>query len=285
VLYRSHVTIAGGDDPRTSLNEELLRAALLERDCAEVGVRVLPETGSTNHDCAQALDAGAQMPLAVTTDLQTTGRGRLDRVWQAPAASSVLLSIAVEPTAPIARWGWLPLLAGVAVCRAVAEFGVELSLKWPNDLMAKTVEGGAGKVGGILVERRSSSAVIVGIGINVNQSASELPGPQAQSLRTLGAGSVNRERLIAAVVAHLLGELSRWNSQGGDAQAGLAADYTALCLTVGQRVQAILPSAEPLEGIAVGVADSGALLISTDTQIHEVSAGDIVHLRPNIVGG
>jgi BirA family biotin operon repressor/biotin-[acetyl-CoA-carboxylase] ligase len=140
-------------------------------------------------------------------------------------------------------------------------------------------------VGGILVERRSSSAVIVGIGINVNQSASELPGPQAQSLRTLGAGSVNRERLIAAVVAHLLGELSRWNSQDGDAQAGLAADYTALCLTVGQRVQAILPSAEPLEGIAVGVAESGALLISTDTQIHEVSAGDIVHLRPNIVGG
>lgn len=279
------MTIHGEYDPRAPLNEPVLRAALQAVGCPEVQVHVSPSTGSTNHDCAEALAAGAQVPLLVTTDLQLTGRGRLDRVWQAPPASSALLSLAVEPTAPVARWGWLPLLAGVAACRAVAEFGVELSLKWPNDLMAVDDEGIAGKVGGILVERRSPAAVIIGIGINVDQGAGELPGPQAQSLRTLGAGTVSRERLIAAIVANVLTELGKWNVSDEHAQRALAADYASLCITVGQHVQAVMPSSEPVQGVAVGIADSGALLISTGTQTLEVSAGDIVHLRPNVVGG
>jgi BirA family biotin operon repressor/biotin-[acetyl-CoA-carboxylase] ligase len=80
-------------------------------------------------------------------------------------------------------------------------------------------------------------------------------------------------------------ELGKWNVSDEAAQGALAADYASLCITVGQHVQAIMPSSEPVQGLAVGIAESGALLISAGTQTLEVSAGDIVHIRPGDVTG
>ncbi len=85
---------------------------------------------------------------------QTSGRGRLDRQWTAPARSGLFFSVLLEPDdVPVARWGWLPLLTGVAVATGLSRSaGVDTALKWPNDLLV-TVGGEERKAGGILAER------------------------------------------------------------------------------------------------------------------------------------
>src|SRR5690349_24604652 len=104
------------------------------------------------------------------------------RGWVVPPRSSITVSVLLAPRAPVARWGWLPLLTGLAVVRTLIDVArVPAVLKWPNDVLVP-VPGGADlfKVCGVLAETvrtPSGAAVVVGAGINVSQDAAELPVP------------------------------------------------------------------------------------------------------------
>jgi BirA family biotin operon repressor/biotin-[acetyl-CoA-carboxylase] ligase len=144
-------------------------------------------------------------------DEQTAGRGRLGRDWVAPSGSSVLASIALRPDVPTAKLAELSLVAGRACARAIAEVaGVVPRTKWPNDVL---VDGR--KVAGILAEAREGR-VVLGIGINVLQTAEELP-PRAQQPATsllLETGRrIPRAELLAALLDHLEREHDRWVSR------------------------------------------------------------------------
>lgn len=141
------------------------------------------------------------------TEEQTEGRGRLGRSWVAPAGSSVLVSVLLRPDVPSERLPELSLVAGRALAAALAaETGLEPEVKFPNDVLV-----GGRKVAGILAEA-TEGRVVLGIGVNVRQTADELPDrPQlpATSLALEGV-QVDRPRLLAALLTQLEAEYDYW---------------------------------------------------------------------------
>lgn len=246
-------------------------------------MEVVPSTGSTNSDLVALANAGKAAEGAVlVAEEQTSGRGRLDRQWTAPARSGLFFSVLLTPTeVPVARWGWVPLLTGVAVASGLSRAaGVDTALKWPNDLLL-TVGGEERKAGGILAERAGGDGVVVGVGINVTLREDELPVPGAGSLALAGAVTTDRDPLLRAVLRSLEEWYGRWRSAGGDPGAsGLQETYAAGCATLGRRVRAELPGDRSITGEAVAIDGDGRLVLATGEGVQEpVGAGDIVHLR------
>lgn len=234
-------------------------------------------TPSTNAVAAERARGGAAEGYVVTTEHQTAGRGRLDRLWETPARSALALSVVLRPTAGPERWPWLPLAAGVAVTRTVRSLGIDAGVKWPNDVLVGAAERRDLKVCGILVERvetPTGPTAIVGIGLNTSQTREELPIPTATSL-ALEAGGVDRTRVLLT----LLGELAEAYAAWRDRPEELAADYRALSATLGREVRAEMPGGEVVIGTAVRLDPDGRLVIAGERGEQVVGAGDVVHAR------
>jgi len=139
---------------------------------------------------------------------QTEGRGRLGRTWHAPARTSVLVSVLLRPEIEPSRLPELSLVAGGAVAEAIADVtGIDPAIKFPNDVL---VDGR--KVAGILAES-SEGRVVLGVGVNANQTADELPGDaqtQPTSLRVELGEPVDRAALLAAILLRLERAYDRW---------------------------------------------------------------------------
>lgn len=259
----------------TPLRTDVLRGAVVPPYAA---LDVVDVTGSTNADLAAAARAGAGDRTVLLAEHQTAGRGRLGRSWEAPAGSGLALSVLLRPAgvAP-ARWGWVPLLTGLALAEAVAELGrVDAVLKWPNDLL---LGPGQGKAAGILAAV-ADHAVVVGVGLNVAPRADELPVPTATSLAVEGAACTDREELAVALLLRLDSWYVRWCAAAGDAGAsGLRDAYRARCATLGQPVAVQLAEDEPVTGAAVDVDADGRLVLDTAAGRRVMSAGDVVHVR------
>lgn len=140
----------------------------------------------------------------VAADHQTAGRGRLGRRWEDTPGRAILCSVLLLPTAEMARWPELSVVAGEAVAAAIGE-GAAVS--HPNDVM---VDGR--KVAGILPEA-VPGRVVLGIGVNVNQAEGELPPETAKpatSLRIELGRPVERAPLLAAILAELERRYDAW---------------------------------------------------------------------------
>ncbi|WP_086810311.1 biotin--[acetyl-CoA-carboxylase] ligase, partial [Streptomyces reticuliscabiei] len=260
------------DLDRPPLNAGALRRALVREGGLWSGVEVVRSTGSTNADLAALANAGkAEEGLVLLAEEQTAGRGRLDRQWTAPARSGLFFSVLLKPTeVPVTRWGWLPLLTGVAVATGLSRAaGVDTSLKWPNDLLVN-VGGAERKAGGILAERAGTDAVVIGIGINVTLREDELPVPTAGSLVLAGAVATDRDPLLRAVLRSLERWYVRWRSVEGDpVLSGLQETYAAGCATLGRTVRAELPGERSVVGEAVAVDGDGRLVLATRDGVQE----------------
>ena len=268
------------DLDRPPLNAPALRRALVLPDSLWTSLDVVESTGSTNSDLAARADELPEGAVLVAEE-QTSGRGRLDRSWTAPARAGLFVSVLLKPAVPVHHGGWLPLLTGVAAATGLAKAaGVELSLKWPNDLLVG-VGGEERKTGGILAERAGADGVVVGLGVNVSLREDELPVPAAGSLLLAGAVSTDRDTLLRAVLRSLEQWYGDWVRADGDpAASGLQEAYATACATLGRRVRADLPGERMLEGDAVSVDGDGRLVVATEGGGTEaVAAGDIVHLR------
>lgn len=268
------------------LSPEALTAALRP---GWARVTVVAETGSTNADLLA--DASAPDRSVLVAEYQTAGRGRLDRTWTAPAGRALTFSVLLRPAVPLATWGWLPLLTGVALREAVvAATGVEAGLKWPNDLLAVPAAADAApavgalprKLAGILAQT-SGRAVVVGIGLNVTTTSAELPVDSATSLALCGVGpaALDRAELLVAILTRLDAWLRRWRDAHGDAQAcGLADGYRDACWTLGRQVSVAATSGQVVTGTATGIDATGRLLIDVGSSAPAaVGAGDVIHLR------
>ena len=150
----------------------------------------------------------------MAAELQTAGRGRADRVWQAPLRSGLAVSVLLRPPFPRDSWGWLPLLAGLAVVSPLAPLSeLELGLKWPNDVLVEDR-----KLGGLLAEV-VDDAVVVGLGLNVSLRADELPVPTATSLAIEGSAVTDREPVLRAVLRDLARRYRAWSRPAGTPSA------------------------------------------------------------------
>jgi BirA family biotin operon repressor/biotin-[acetyl-CoA-carboxylase] ligase len=157
-------------------------------------------------ECAstQRLLGGDEIEGAtVAADHQTHGRGRLGRTWEAPAGRALLFSVLLRPRPPMALWPELSLVAGEAVATALRrEAGVAAELSHPNDVL---IEGR--KVAGILPEA-TAGRVVLGIGVNVNQTAEELPVDTPKPSVSLRV-ETGREWMRAPLLAAILLEVER----------------------------------------------------------------------------
>lgn len=284
---------------RVPLSAAALAAALTGPGRLWRDVTVRAETGSTNSDLLAAARAGAPEGTVLAAEVQTAGRGRLDRRWICPPRAALSFSVLLRPDGvPAVARGWIPLLAGVAVAAGLrAQAGLDARLKWPNDVLV----GGA-KISGILAEQ-SGAAIVLGIGINVTTRREELPVPHATSVVLAGAVP-DREQLLVAVLGELETWYRRWvaamaagaadlagaaapggpagasgpGGPGGD-PAGLRAEYLRLSATVGQQVRVSMPGGKVITGRAQDVDATGRLVVGTASGPVTVSAGDVVHVR------
>ena len=268
------------------------------RSRAVSDLTVVTESASTNDDLvARAADAD-EFAVQMTTS-QTAGRGRLGRVWVAPPGQTLAASLLLKPRLadgqPLSldRFGWLPLLAGLAMTRAISALLPEtrVALKWPNDVQ---IEGK--KVAGLLAELLpTATGVVIGSGVNLAIPESDLPTPVSTSLGLHGpvlvsdgavvGTTLTGDDLIDAVLGGYLEEFRRLYSDylgaGGDAAAsGLHTAVTAACSTLGQSVRVELPGGENLLGTATGLDPYGRLLVRpANGAVVAVAAGDVTHLR------
>ena len=171
-------------------------------DTGHLGRTVLHFDGlpSTNDLAASFAGDPSKMGTVFVADYQTAGRGQYGRVWQARPGSSLLLSVLLDPPAAMRRPVILTAWAAVSIAEAIAELtGAEAVIKWPNDLL---IDGK--KVAGILIEQ--SHGVVVGLGLNLNQTAGEFAAaglPEATSLGMLTGSRIDSEAALASMIHHL----------------------------------------------------------------------------------
>lgn len=243
-------------------------------------LQVSERTGSTNADLVAAVSEGAvadwpHLSVLLTTD-QTAGRGRLDRSWTTPPGTALAVSVLVRvPGIPPAARGWIPLIAGAAMARAIdvrlAGSGRAARLKWPNDVLVDGL-----KICGILAEVTTDpDAIVIGAGVNTSMTRSDLPVTTATSFAALGV-AVDDDALLADYLSSLEEQLAALAGAHGDAEAaGVRAEVEKVCVTIGLEVAVALPDGTTLEGVAERIDPDGRLVVGG----RAVSAGDVVHVR------
>lgn len=247
-------------------------------------VTVFSQIASTNTVGVALASAGCPSGVVLVTDLQTAGRGRLDRTWEAPSGTSAMFSVVLHPSGEDHEWGVLPLLAGVAVCEAL-EFvtGLRASLKWPNDLVIRDEDapsGRGGKVGGILAERDAQTrAIVLGVGINVDLAEEDLPVPGATSLTLAGVARPRRAKLIGRALSRIEHWFTAWDAIGTDTESldRLLAAYRERCVSIGAKLTVERPGAPDVVGTGTGISPAGALLVDSDGGQVAVVVGDVTH--------
>lgn len=245
-------------------------------------VAVVDATGSTNADLVARAEASDDLldGAVLIAGHQRSGRGRHARVWQTPPGQLAVSATVAVPTDATSAIGWLSLVTGLAVRRAVTELaGIAPDLKWPNDVL---VPGGAPREGkklsGILCEFVASpdggGVAVIGTGLNVDLTAAEIE--TAACLRTIAGRPVDATDFAAAYLNALSEVLESWPRSVGD----LADDYRAASATLGRRVRLMLPGDREVIGEAIGVDDEGRIVVQGPDGPVVAAAGDVTHLRP-----
>jgi len=231
-------------------------------------VSVVEVTGSTQDDLAQLVnDKKARSGDVIVTEYQSAGRGRLDRKFDAPQSSALMLSFYIQPQRDKSDWSFLTLLTGLSAIFALTKLDPESTptLKWPNDILL-----GDGKVGGIIAQV-SGDGVVIGVGINVGMSQPELPVAHATSLMLNKFSVLDRNLILASFLNTFEELLERWND-GED----LRHLYNERSETIGREVRIEHPDGSYKIGNAVDITPTGELILEDGSR---VTVGDIVHLR------
>ena len=228
------------------------------------------ETGSTNADLMAEGLSGAPDRSVLRADFQSAGRGRLDRTWEAPRGVNLLVSILFREVPE--RVHVLTQVVALAARRVAAETcGVDVVLKWPNDLLI-----GTEKVAGILAQAAPVDGagripfVVVGIGCNLAWAPEG-----AASLASAGwTNAVTPAQYLDA----MLPEIDRLLVMDDER---MHAEYLARLATVGSRVRVQMPAGEDIVGRAMSVEPDGRLVVLDECAVtHRIDTADVVHLRP-----
>jgi BirA family biotin operon repressor/biotin-[acetyl-CoA-carboxylase] ligase len=247
--------------------------ALCRAPAQQVAIRLVAETGSTNNDLLAGLPH-LNLPTLLIAETQTAGKGRAGRTWHSAPGAALTFSLAWKFNLPAQALLGLPLAVGVVVAEALAQFDVETRLKWPNDVLCD-----GKKVAGILIETAAAGDpaageaiwAVIGIGINLLVPDDMIrrigqPVAAAPSLQT------DRNRVLAALFNGLAEAMALFESHGF---AAFRERWNDLHAYRGQGV-VITDRGQVLHaGSALGVDDSGRLLLDTPQGQVAVLAGDV----------
>jgi BirA family biotin operon repressor/biotin-[acetyl-CoA-carboxylase] ligase len=202
---------------------------------------------STQRIAKELMGKGGGAGMVVVADGQSKGRGRLGREWISPSGG-LYFSVVVK------KRDAMSLLAGIAVAKALREFGLHAKIKWPNDILIKNK-----KIAGILVEIFCDHA-IVGIGVNMDSA----PLETSTSIREEGK-SISGDALLEAILK---------NFEVGD----VFYEYKELSDTIGRYVK-IEMAGNSIEGKAIDIDRYGRLMVEKDGKVEKIASGDCIHLR------
>jgi BirA family transcriptional regulator, biotin operon repressor / biotin---[acetyl-CoA-carboxylase] ligase len=266
------------------LVEPLSRGAIesLQSPLARV-VEVRGALGSTQERARELAHAGTPHGTLVVAEIQTGGRGRLGRHWGSPKGG-LWMSLVLRPRFAASLASRITQTAAVGVAKALWEVGVEVRIKWPNDLLA-----GGKKICGILaesspgnagetVEERRLDYVILGVGMNANLDPAELrvPDREVTTIRSELGRDVDVLELLRVVLSNLDAELGRIEDFGA-----VLEDWRNLNCTLGEKVR-VRRFGETVEGKAVDLSPEGTLLLSTRRGTVELFEGEVEHLRQGV---
>jgi BirA family biotin operon repressor/biotin-[acetyl-CoA-carboxylase] ligase len=257
------------------------RIASLRGDGArQVAVRVVAETGSTNADLLAGIDR-LDGPTLLIAETQTAGRGRAGRAWHSAPGASLTFSLAWKFNLPLRALVGLPLAVGVGIAETLRAFDIEARLKWPNDILFDNK-----KLGGILIESAAAGAMpqdaswaITGVGLNMalpDSIAARIERPVASIAAVGSPGALSAqadpERLMAALLTGLAQIMTQFEAHGLPA---FVPRWNALHAYAGKSVVIVDNGETVHEGSALGVDDSGCLLIDGARGLVRVMAGDV----------
>jgi BirA family transcriptional regulator, biotin operon repressor / biotin---[acetyl-CoA-carboxylase] ligase len=233
-----------------------------------------PQVASTNTEAKRLATDGCPEGLIVVTEEQTGGRGRLSRGWFSPFGKGIWLSLVLRPPFSPQDAPQCTLLAAVAVNRAIARAtGVDCGIKWPNDILCNEK-----KVVGILTEMTAEmdaiNYVVIGMGINVNVAAEEFP-PDLQASATSLAIAAGRPLSRLALLTAILEEFEAIYQLAVETGFAAVLDlWRSGSVTLGRMVD-VFGVGRKFSGIALDIADDGALLVETAGGLERVVAGDV----------
>lgn len=236
-------------------------------------VHFAKETDSTNLWIKRLAKDGAAHGTLAVTEFQSAGRGRLGRSWEAPEGSSVMMTLLLRPDFEPALAPMLTLVMGLSVAAALKKLKLDVSIKWPNDVVADRR-----KICGILtemgVENGSISHVAIGVGINVNlEEFPEEMQDKAISMSIAGGRTYDRTQLIALVMECFEEHYETFMKTRS--LAGLQEEYHSLLANLGQPVR-VLAGENSFEGIAEGINEKGELIVRKESGDRvSVSAGEV----------
>lgn len=262
----------------------------------------LDSTPSTNTALREFMRLDENLPhgTLVVTDNQTAGKGRQGRNWQTPARTALAASILVRGFGTQGLGlGWLPLLAGSAVCAALQPYFTgetatgrpRIGVKWPNDVHVSAAASDTQlgpKLSGVLCELQTDGSIIVGMGINVLIPKEQLPTHRAGSVLSSGANvqgarTFDDERgaaLADSILKNTAAQLLELVALAATEPAGARQRVREDSLTLTQTVTVHLPSGEKIEGRASSLAEDGSLVLTRAGGAPvTVSAGDVEHVR------
>lgn len=230
------------------------------------------ETDSTN-DAARSMAQSCSDGTVVLAEMQTAGRGRLDRPWSSPPGG-IWMSLILKPGIPLSQVYRINMAVSVAVVRAIEGlYGLEARIKWPNDLLIN-----GRKLCGILMEISAEmdrlDYVLVGIGINANVDVSCFPKEwNATSLSKETGHDVSRMELIRRIIQEIEDAYDKMDS------SEIFREWCNASATIGRHVRIASQSGD-IEGAAVALSEDGALCLETKNGTLRILAGDCIHLRP-----
>jgi BirA family biotin operon repressor/biotin-[acetyl-CoA-carboxylase] ligase len=229
---------------------------------------------STNSYLMRAASAGAAHGTCAVAELQTAGRGRRGRAWQAGLGNSLAFSVLWRFECGAGALSGLSLAVGVAMMRALHELGArETALKWPNDVLSREQ-----KLAGILIELQGDmdgpSAAVIGIGLNLRlpETMRHAIDQPATDLHRLLGNAAMPDEVLGALLRHLADVLQVFEQRGFDE---LREEWISHHAYHGQPVRMIMPDGRIIEGIAEGIAADGALQVRTAEGVQRFTAGEI----------
>lgn len=244
-------------------------------------IAVAQRLGSTNAELMRAALDGAPHRTCLAAEIQHAGRGRRGRVWQSVLGGSLTFSVLWRFSQGIAALSGLSLAVGVALLRALREYGADAAqLKWPNDVLWQYR-----KLAGILIEVQGDvsgpSVAVIGIGVNIRLPAQvrEEIDQAVTDLAEICTAPVDRNRLLATLLGHLDEVMADFEQTG---LARLRTEWQSAHAYHGKPVRVLLASGRDLTGDAVGLSEDGSLLLATpDGRRIPVNGGE-VHLTRRI---
>ncbi|ALN63031.1 biotin-[acetyl-CoA-carboxylase] ligase [Lysobacter antibioticus] len=253
--------------PLDLLDAEAIVAALSVPTRARLAaLEVAWSIDSTNSELLRR-PTPAQGVAVLLAERQTGGRGRRGRVWASPLAAHLYLSLSRSFGGGLARLGGLSLVAGIAAVEALQGLGyAAVRLKWPNDLVVLDGDG-LRKLGGLLIEGGGEYAgparAVIGLGLNVRMpaaAAASIDQPWSDLAGLSDGRALARDTIAAALLERLLPALDEFDAAG---LAPFLDRYAAFDALAGQAIS--VHGADAIhQGIALGLADDGALRVRLD---------------------